>query len=67
MNTKPENAKYFAYAHGDTVVIEVSGEVGTVIARADYPAKEASYCVRYKAADGRACEAWWDESALILQ
>lgn len=47
------------------VKLSVSGEEGEVIGRAEYSTtKVASYLVRYKAADGRACEAWWSEDAL---
>ena len=46
------------------VKIEESGETGTIIGRAEYATSENSYCLRYKAADGRAVEAWWQESAL---
>jgi hypothetical protein len=48
----------------DEVTITASGERGEVIGRAEYSASESSYLVRYKAADGRACEQWWPESAL---
>lgn len=46
------------------VTINVSGETGIVIGRAEFTASENSYQVRYKAADGRAIECWWNESAL---
>jgi len=46
------------------VVIKCSEEQGDVIGRAEYSNAERSYLVRYKAADGRAVEAWWAESAL---
>jgi hypothetical protein len=46
------------------VVITASGETGTVQGRAQYTNSENTYYVRYKAADGRATEAWWPESAL---
>ena len=49
---------------GCAVVIVASGEKGEVIGRAEYLKGEDSYLVRYKAADGRAVEAWWGESAL---
>jgi hypothetical protein len=42
-----------------------SGESGTVIGRAEYSTTPTpNYLVRYKAADGRAVEAWWSEDAL---
>jgi hypothetical protein len=47
------------------VTILVSGERGEVIGIATYShTPEPSYMLRYKAADGRAVEAWWAESAL---
>lgn len=44
--------------------ISESGETGTIIGRAEYVAGENYYELRYKAADGRAVESWWPESAL---
>lgn len=41
-----------------------SGEVGTVVGRAEYVTSEPSYFVRYKAADGRQVQTWWGESAI---
>lgn len=49
---------------GQTVQIAMSEEKGEVIGRAEYTASENNYLVRYVAADGRAVEAWWLESAL---
>lgn len=46
------------------VTIAISGETGEVVGRAQYIAHENTYLVRYKSADGRAVESWWDESAL---
>lgn len=54
----------FKHSLNQTVSITASGEQGTVIGRAEYTAGENSYYIRYKAADGRAVEAWWPESAL---
>jgi hypothetical protein len=54
----------FRFILDASVAIAVSGEQGTVIARAEYLNAENHYLVRYKAADGRAVEAWWGESAL---
>jgi hypothetical protein len=54
----------FEFSLGEPVVITVSGEAGEVIGRADYAASEDCYLVRYKAADGRAVEAWWSTGAL---
>lgn len=52
------------YALNQNVTIAASGEKGEVVGRAEYSNSEATYRVRYKAADGRAVESWWDESAL---
>lgn len=54
----------FKFNLGQTVVISVSGETGEVIARAEYKTSAESYYVRYRSADGRAVEAWWQEDAL---
>lgn len=56
--------KTFKFALNATVTIQVSGEQGAVIGRAEYTTYENSYLVRYKSADGRAVEAWWNEDAL---
>lgn len=54
----------FVFDLAQRVKISASDESGEVIARAEYATSEDSYLVRYKAADGRAVEAWWGESAL---
>ena len=54
----------FIFSLRQTVTIIASGETGEVLARAEYATSENSYYLRYKAADGRATEAWWSESAL---
>ena len=54
----------FKFELKQTVIIAASGEAGEVLARAEYSTSENSYYLRYKAADGRATEAWWSESAL---
>ena len=55
----------FAFALRDRLVIACSGEAGTVIARSEYVDYAApQYLLRYKAADGRATDAWWPQSAL---
>lgn len=46
------------------VEIVISSEVGEIIGRAEYVARENAYLIRYKSTDGRAIESWWDESAL---
>jgi len=56
----------FKFNHGDKVRIIASGESGEVIGRADYKTAENNYYIRYKAGDGRATEAWWQESAIEL-
>lgn len=48
----------------DHVIINGGNESGRVVARAEYSYAEPSYLVRYVAADGRAAEVWWTESAL---
>ena len=58
--------KEYQFKLGAKVVIAVSGEPGLVIGRAEYTATENNYYLRYKAADGRAVESWWGESALSL-
>lgn len=54
----------FKLGLGDTASISASHEQGTIIARTEYLNSEPSYLLRYKANDGRAVEAWWQESAL---
>lgn len=55
----------FKFELEQAVSIKVSGEQGTVIARAEYAETPvAQYYVRFKAADGRACQDWWSEKAL---
>jgi hypothetical protein len=56
--------KEFKFKLGDRVTIVESGESGEVIGRADYAIADNSYYLRYKAADGRAVEGWWTETAL---
>jgi len=54
------------FALNNEVTITASGESGTIIGRAEYSASSPQYLVRYKAADGRAVEAWWNEDAIKL-
>jgi hypothetical protein len=54
----------FKFALGQTVTIAVSGETGEVLGRAEYTTAANNYFVRYKTADGRATECWWQENAL---
>lgn len=54
----------YIFALGQKVVITVSGEAGETIARAEYLHSNNRYLIRYRCADGRATEQWWDEDAL---
>lgn len=54
----------FRFTLNQSISITTSSEQGAVIGRAEYATGENSYLIRYKAADGRAVEAWWAESAL---
>ena len=54
----------FAFQLGQQLRIAASGESGEVIGRAQYARSENQYLLRYRAADGRAVEGWWGESAL---
>lgn len=54
----------FKFELKQQVKITASDESGEVIARAEYSESSPAYLVRYKAADGRAVEQWWNESAL---
>ena len=54
----------FLFSLEQAVQIVESAEQGLVIARAEYATMEPQYLIRYKAADGRAVEQWWGQSAL---
>lgn len=54
----------FAFELNQEVTIAVSGEQGTVLGRAEYTTSSNTYYVRYRTADGRATEQWWQEDAL---
>ena len=54
----------FKYDLDARVKVSCSGEEGDVIGRAEYTSQEPQYWIRSKAADGRAVESWWSESAL---
>lgn len=54
----------FKFNLGQQARIAVSGETGEVTGRAEYTTIENTYYLRYKSADGRAVQTWWDESAL---
>lgn len=58
----------FDFDLGDSVFILASSEKGEVIGRAEYNnGAPNNYFLRYKSADGRAVEAWWEENAIGLQ
>lgn len=57
----------FAHELGAAVTITASEESGTVIGRAEYVESNPQYLIRYKAADGRATEVWWNGSALAAR
>ena len=54
----------FKFNLSEFVKIQVSGEEGEVIGRAEYNNSQNQYIIRYKCSDGRAVEQWWAESAL---
>lgn len=56
----------YKFKLGQQASITVSGETGQIIARAEYTTGTNSYLLRYKSADGRAVEAWWNEDAVAL-
>ncbi|MGU0197942.1 hypothetical protein [Enterobacter roggenkampii] len=55
---------HFKYGLGQAVKVSISGEAGHVKARAEYTNCKNQYLVHYLAADGRAVDAWFDESEL---
>ena len=57
--------KTFQFELDDKVKLELSYETGMVIGRAEFTTKDPQYLVRYKAADGRLVETWWDEDAIL--
>lgn len=54
----------FSFSLGQQVSITASGELGTVVGRAEYSNSTNNYFLRYRSADGRAFEQWWAEDAL---
>jgi len=54
----------FKFELNEPVKIDVSGEAGTVIGRAEYVASSPLYFVLIKSADGRAVTAWWEANFL---
>lgn len=55
---------HFKFELGEPVKIDISGETGEVIGRAEYVATAPSYFVLFKAADGRAVTGWWEADFL---
>lgn len=55
----------FKFDLSQLVNIQISDEWGEVRSRAQHAFAENAYYVHYKAADGRACSAWFDESMLV--
>lgn len=54
----------FKYKLQQNVRILPSSECGKIVGRAEYTDGKPNYLVRYMAADWRAVEAWWAQSAL---
>lgn len=54
----------FAFDLDAQVQLAMSGEEGVILGRAEMRGKPNQYLVRYKSADGRLVEGWWDEDAL---
>lgn len=50
---------------GEWVRLTTSQEAGEIVGRAEYPHRPNQYLVRYRAADGRQVECWWDETAIV--
>jgi hypothetical protein len=65
ITNKKNEEMNFAFELNQQVSILASNESGKVIGRAQYSTGENTYLIRYKAADGRAVEQWWGESALF--
>ncbi len=66
MTTSNRTRPQFMFQLGDLVRVTASGEQGEVIGRAEYSSGVDQYLVYYKAADGRAVEAWWAVDRLAL-
>ena len=54
----------FLFDLGQSLMIAVSGETGTVIGRCEYLQGQPNYLLRYKTGDGRATEVFWGQDAL---
>lgn len=52
---------------GTLVAINCSGEIGKVVATAEYDSGLKQALVRYKNSQGVAVEQWWDISALSVE
>ncbi|ELV7527156.1 hypothetical protein QMU90_000927 [Edwardsiella ictaluri] len=59
------NALAFKFGLSQMVNVRVSDEFGEVRGRAQYANTENQYYIHYRAADGRAVSAWFDESLLV--
>lgn len=57
----------FKFEMGQKVKLAMSSETGEVIGRAEYANHGNQYTVRYVAADGRQCQVWFDEDAIVAQ
>lgn len=55
----------FGFENGQRVKLMKSGEMGEVIAVADYARRPPLYLVEYVSAHGCQCENWFDEEALL--
>ena len=58
------NMPKFLFNLHQTVELGISGEQGYIKGRAEYLTSGPQYFVHYKAADGRAVSAWFDEEDL---
>lgn len=59
-----EVANKWQFGLGEFAEIACSGERGQVVARSESLNGRDQFLLRYKAADGRAVEAWWSGDAL---
>lgn len=55
----------FKHELGQRVKVAISGEKGSVKARAEYATCANQYLIHYLAADGRAVDAWFEEGELV--
>lgn len=56
--------KNFQFELQQRVVIAISGEIATVVGRAQYVSMQDQYQIRYVNAAGCAVEQWWSEDTL---